>query len=38
MIDGENSYDEPVKNDLSTYGNVHKFATSQADDYINCFS
>ena len=32
MIHGENSYDEPVKNDLCTYGNVHKFATSQTDD------
>ena len=38
MIDGENSYDEPVKNDLSTYGNIHKLATSQGDDYIaGCF-
>ena len=34
MIDGENSYDEPVKNDLSTYGNIHKLATSQGDDCI----
>ena len=34
IIDGKNLLDQPVKNDLETYHNIGKFATSQGDDYI----
>ena len=33
MIDGQHFLDQPVKNDMVTYGNIQKFATSQEDDY-----
>ena len=33
MIDGQNFFDQPVKNDLRTYDNIKKTATSQGDDY-----
>ena len=33
MIDGQNFFDEPVKNNLKTYDNIQKIATSQGDDY-----
>ena len=33
MIDGQNIFDQPVKNDLSTFDNVQKVATAQGDDY-----
>ena len=33
MIVGLNFYDQPVKNDLITYDNIGKIATSQGDDY-----
>ena len=33
MIDGRNLFDQPVKDNLITYDNVHKIATGQGDDY-----
>ena len=33
MIDGKKFSDQPVKNDLRTYGNIQKIATGQGDDY-----
>ena len=34
MIDGQNFFDYPVKNDLITYDNIRKRETGQGDDYI----
>ena len=37
MINGENFFNQPIKNDQVTYKNNRKFATGQADDYtIRC--
>ena len=33
MIDGQNFFDQPVRNDLMTYDNIRKIATGQVDDY-----
>ena len=33
IIDGQSIFDEPVKNNLRTYDNIRKIATSQRDDY-----
>ena len=33
MINGENFFDEPIKNDKVTYDNIRKIATGQGDDY-----
>ena len=33
MINGENFFDEPVKNDKVTYENIRKIATGQGDNY-----
>ena len=33
MIDGKNFFDQPVKNDQRTYGDIKKIATVQGDDY-----
>ena len=33
MIDGRNFFDQPIKNDLKTYGNIRNIATDQGDDY-----
>ena len=33
IFDGKNIFDQPVKNDLITYGNILKIATGQGDDY-----
>ena len=33
MIDGRNSFDQPIKNDLITYDNVRKISADQGDDY-----
>ena len=33
MTDGQNFFDQPVKNDLRTYNKIWKFATGQGDDY-----
>ena len=34
MINGENFFDQPVKDNKVTFENIRKFATSQGDDYI----
>ena len=33
MIDGENVFDQPVKNDKVTYENIRKNTVGQGDDY-----
>ena len=33
MIDGRNSFDQPIKNDLIIYDNVRKISADQEDDY-----
>ena len=33
MTDGQNFFDQPVKNNLRTYDNIRKIATGQGDDY-----
>ena len=33
MIDGENFFDQPVKNNKVTYENIGKIATGRVDDY-----
>ena len=33
MINGENFFDQPVKNNKVTYENIRKIATAQGDDY-----
>ena len=33
MINGENFFDQPIKNNKVTYGNIRKIATGQGDDY-----
>ena len=33
MIDGQNFFDQSVKNNLRTYDNIRKIATDQGDDY-----
>ena len=33
MINGENFFDQPIKNNKVTYENIRKIATGQADDY-----
>ena len=33
MIDGQNFFDQPAKNNLRTYDNIKKVATGQDDDY-----
>ena len=33
MIDGQNIFDQPVKNNKITYENIRKIATGQKDDY-----
>ena len=32
-IDGQNVFDQPVRNNLITYDSIWKIATSQGDDY-----
>ena len=32
-VDGRNSFDQPITNDLRTYDNIRKTATGQGDDY-----
>ena len=37
MINGENFFDQPVKNNKVTYENIRKVAAGQGDDYkIGC--
>ena len=33
MINGENLFDQPIKNNKVTYENIGKIATGQGDDY-----
>ena len=33
MINGENFFDQPIKNDKITYDNIRKIATGQGDEY-----
>ena len=33
MIHGRDFFDQPVKNDLRTYGNIKRNAIGQGDDY-----
>ena len=33
MIDGQNLFDQPVRNDLIAYDSIRKVATGQGDDY-----
>ena len=33
MIDGKKFFDQPIKNNKTTYGNFIKIATGQVDDY-----
>ena len=33
MINGENVFDQPIKNNKVTYENIRKIATDQGDDY-----
>ena len=33
VIDGQNLFDEPVKNNLIPYDNIRKTGTGQGDDY-----
>ena len=33
MINGENLFDQPIKNKKTTYENIRKIATGQGDDY-----
>ena len=33
MINGENFFDQPIKNNKVTYDNISKIATGQGDDY-----
>ena len=33
VIDGQNFYDQPVRNDLMTYDVIQKITTGQGDDY-----
>ena len=33
MIDGKKLFNQPVKNNKITYGNIRKIATGQGDDY-----
>ena len=38
MINGENFFDQPAKNNKVTYENIRKIATGQGDDYTTgCF-
>ena len=34
MINGENVFDQPIKNDKVTYENIRKICTDSGDDYI----
>ena len=33
MPDGQNLFDQPIRNNLITYDNIWKIATNQGDDY-----
>ena len=33
MTNGQNFFDQPIKNNFKTYDSIRKFATGQGDDY-----
>ena len=33
MIDGQNFFDQPVRNNVITYDNIRNISTGQGDDY-----
>ena len=35
MNDGQNVFDQPVKNNFRTYNSIRKFATGQENDYTS---
>ena len=35
MIDGQNFFGQPVRNNLITYDSIRKIATGQGDDYTS---
>ena len=35
MIDRRDCFDQPIKNDLTTYDNIRKIATGQGHNYTN---
>ena len=42
MIDGQNFFDQPIKNDIyymlkATCGNIWKIVTGHGDDFYSCF-
>ena len=37
MIDGQNFFDQPVRNDLITFNNIRKIKKAQRDDYATSF-
>ena len=37
MIDGQNLFGQPVKNDSRTYGNIQKNGSGQVDDFPTGF-
>ena len=38
MVDGQNFFDQPVRNNLRTYDCIRKITTDQGDDYTTgCF-
>ena len=37
MIDRQNFFDRPIKNNSRTYDNIWKIATGQGDDYTTVF-
>ena len=37
MIDRQNFFDQPIKNNSRTYDNIRKIATGQGDDYTTVF-
>ena len=37
MIDRQNFFDQPIKNNSRTYDNIWKIATGQGDDYTTVF-
>ena len=37
MIDGQKFFDQPIKNNLTTYDNIQKIATGQEDDYTTSY-
>ena len=34
MIDGQNIFNQPAKNNFRTYDNIQKISTGQGDDYM----